>query len=117
MDFRRCHFSIFLLKVEISLKHFIKGFDMLFIIAGLSPWAPVNCYYGLTATFTLFPRTLYLAMHYVYLSTQKIHKNKDLNFYEKNRVYANGHNVCSVYAGDAGHHCQYPFFTLIYTGL
>jgi hypothetical protein len=28
----------------------------------------------------------------------------------KNRVYANGHNVCSVYAGDAGHHCQYPFF-------
>ena len=35
----------------------------------------------------------------------------------KNSVYAHGHNVCSVYAGDAGHHCQYPFFTLIYTGL
>lgn len=28
----------------------------------------------------------------------------------KNRVYANGHNVCPVYAGDVGHHCQYSFF-------
>ncbi|MDV0374772.1 hypothetical protein RVO95_27745, partial [Klebsiella michiganensis] len=60
----------------------------------------------------LISPVLYISLCIMFIyQRRKIHKNKDLNFYEKkNRVYANGHNVCSVYAGDAGHHCQYPFF-------
>jgi hypothetical protein len=84
---------------------------MLFIIAWLIAMGTSELLLWSYGYLHLISPVLYISLCIMFIyQRRKIHKNKDLNFYEKNRVYANGHNVCSVYAGDAGHHCQYPFF-------